>query len=168
MRKLDPEPVGIEEGQWHARYSILRKNGKKVWRKRYRTWRRPRNESLVFVTCNDYNGTESTTIPVHQACGLKPLERGENEEKPVYTMFGNCYHAASTTRQPLTRAHLCAWKVRTRSCASRNSKKSCKKSLTELSVCACLRTFLTGNRCYSVSSFLRDAKKLLQHYSLHL
>lgn len=117
-------------GHWRGTVARALQHSPEEWQKsmkRYRIWQRPRNESLVFVTYNDYNGTESTTIPVHQACGLKPLERGENEKKPVYTIFGNCYHAASTTRQRLARAHLCAWKVRIRFCASRNSKKSRKK-----------------------------------------
>lgn len=106
MRKLDPEPVGIEEGQWHARYSILRKNGKKVWRKRYRTWQRPRNESLVFVTRNDYNGTESTTIPVHQACGLKPHWNAVKTKKNQYT-------PCSVTVTTLHRQLVNHWRART-------------------------------------------------------
>ena len=57
------------------------------------------NEPLAG-TYNDYNGTESTTysLAYRLVATLKPLERGENEEEPVYTMFGNCYHAASTSR----------------------------------------------------------------------
>lgn len=77
--------------RWHARYSILRRDRKKVSRKGYRTWRLARNESLTR-TYNDYNGTKSTTTPVHRLVATsKPLERGENEEEPVYTVFGNCY-----------------------------------------------------------------------------
>lgn len=135
---------------------------KKVSRKRYRTWRQVRNESLA-PTCNDYNGTESTTAPVYRLVAtLKPLERGENDEEPVYTMFGNCYHAASTTRQP--RARLWALRVRARSCAPWNSKKSRKKPARIKCMHTRTHIHLSLNRCSSVSSSLTSLDRE-EHYS---
>lgn len=151
MRKLDPEP----EGQWHARYSILRKNGKKVWRKRYRTWQRPRNESLVFVTRNDYNGTESTTIPVHQACGLKPHWNAVKTKKNRYT-------PCSVTVTTLHRQLVNHWRARTYvlgKCAhvpalleTRKNRAKNSDRIERMRTLPARRTFLTVNRCYSMSS----------------
>lgn len=151
MRKLDPEP----EGQWHARYSILRKNGKKVWRKRYRTWQRPRNESLVFVTRNDYNGTESTTIPVHQACGLKPHWNAVKTKKNRYT-------PCSVTVTTLHRQLVNHWRARTYvlgKCAhvpalleTRKNRAKNSDRIERMRTSPARRTFLTVNRCYSMSS----------------
>lgn len=151
MRKLDPEP----EGQWHARYSILRKNGKKVWRKRYRTWQRPRNESLVFVIRNDYNGTESTTIPVHQACGLKPHWNAVKTKKNRYT-------PCSVTVTTLHRQLVNHWRARTYvlgKCAhvpalleTRKNRAKNSDRIERMRTSPARRTFLTVNRCYSMSS----------------